>query len=468
MFKLTGIKKRWVFNSLSVVMLIVLLAVSAFSAAFSSYYYSSVQSGLVAKAKTATDFFSNYITQSPDSFYVSAVRYAQNFSDKNRMELQFINVRGGIITSSFGLTAGTSPGTDDISQALTTKEMSVWSGRDPETGERIMAVSSPLIYTNGELIGVMRYVTSLKTVDRQILFGILLAVAAGVSIILFVFFSNLYFIRSIVEPVTQITSTAKRIAAGSYGAQIEKTFDDEIGELADTINEMSRQIARSEKMQSEFISSVSHELRTPLTAISGWGETLLYDDGTDPAETKRGIVTMLKETNRLTKLVEDLLEFTRIQDGRIKLNVEETDIRAEFEDTVYIYGNQLRKENISLEYIDGGDVPNILCDGQRLKQVFLNILDNAAKHGREGRRITAYIGLEGDKVVTRIRDFGPGIPEEELPHIKLRFYKGSSKERGSGIGLAIAEEIVNLHNGRLIIENAEGGGTLVTIELPLN
>ena len=166
-------------------------------------------------------------------------------------------------------------------------------------------------------------------------------------------------------------------------------------------------------------------------------------------------------------MVEELLEFSRMQDGRFTLNVALSDIRAEFEDTVFMYGSRLEQENISLQYLDNDDdIPEIPCDTARMRQVFLNILDNAAKHGGEGGKITAEMCLEGDMVVVRIRDFGPGIPEEELPLVKKRFYKGSSKARGSGIGLAVCEEIVSMHNGSLELTNAEDSGTLVTICLP--
>lgn len=211
---------------------------------------------------------------------------------------------------------------------------------------------------------------------------------------------------------------------------------------------------------------MSHELRTPLTAISGWGETLLTSENLD-AETRRGVVIIAREAKRLTGMVEELLEFTRMQDGRFTLHVETADILAEFEDTVFMYGNRLRQEGICLHY-DGcdEDIPEIPCDVARMRQVFLNILDNAAKHGGEGKRIDASIAHEGSFVVIRMRDYGPGIPEEELPHVKLKFYKGSSKARGSGIGLAVCEEIVTMHGGTLTLENAEGGGTLVTISIP--
>ena len=143
-------------------------------------------------------------------------------------------------------------------------------------------------------------------------------------------------------------------------------------------------------------------------------------------------------------------------------------ILAEFEDTVFMYGNRLKQEGICLHY-DGCDeeIPEIPCDVARMRQVFLNILDNAAKHGGSGKRIAVHLSQQEGEYVITIRDFGPGIPEAELPYVKQKFYKGSSKARGSGIGLAVCDEIVQRHGGRLDIANAEGGGTVVTVYLPL-
>ena len=196
-------------------------------------------------------------------------------------------------------------------------------------------------------------------------------------------------------------------------------------------------------MQTEFISSLSHELRTPLTAISGWSETLLSGESLDPEETRRGIAIIQRESRRLTEMVTELLDFTRMEDGRMTLNVDMTDIRGEFEDTVYMYGSRLRQEGIQLRVLENdGEIPEIPCDPKRMRQVLLNILDNAAKHGGEGKRIDASIRLEGSFVVIRIRDYGPGIPDDELPLVKKKFFKGSSKARGSGIGLAVCDEII--------------------------
>ena len=275
-----------------------------------------------------------------------------------------------------------------------------------------------------------------------------------------------YFIRSILVPVDEITEKAKKIANGSYGVQIQKKYNDEIGVLADTINEMSVKINQNEKTQTYFISSLSHELRTPLTAINGWSETLLDSEELDP-ETRRGVKIISREAKRLTEMVVNLLDFTRLQDDRLNLNVEEADIRAEFEDTVFMYSSRLAQEGIQLNYEESEEeIPMIPCDHSRLRQVFLNLLNNAAKHGGDGNRIDASMTCEGDWVVVRIRDYGHGIPEDELPRVKERFYKGSSKARGTGIGLAISDEIIRMHGGTLELANAEGGGAIVTVMLP--
>jgi signal transduction histidine kinase len=187
----------------------------------------------------------------------------------------------------------------------------------------------------------------------------------------------------------------------------------------------------------------------------------------DP-QTQRGMKIIHGETHRLTEMVVELLDFTRIEDGRFTLNVEISDIRGVFEDTVYMYGSRLAQEGIRLELMDSDqDIPEIPCDPQRMRQVFLNILDNAAKHGGDGKRIEASMEMEEDEVVVRIRDHGPGIPEEELPLVKKKFYKGSTKVRGTGIGLAVCDEIIALHSGELTLENAPDGGTIVTVRLPV-
>lgn len=466
MLQVGGLRKRWLLNTASVVFALGLVCVMAVTASFSAYYYSNMESDMKSRAKTTTDFFADYIDQSYNEYYQSCITYAQTFEYKDTLELQFISKDGDLVASSYGQWAGESPSTPEIQEAVNQRKPSAFVGKNPSTGERIMAVSCPMIYSNGEVIGVLRYVTSTRKLDVQIVVVALISSMVLLAVLVVVMISSNYYLRSIMNPVAEITEKAKRIANGSYGVQIKTPYRDEIGELADTINEMSNKIAQNEKMQAEFISQLSHELRTPLTVINGWSETLLADENMD-ADTRQGLKIISSEAKRLTEMVMELLDFTRMQDGRMTLSVEPTDIRAEFEDTVYMYGSRLAQDGIQLHYIDNDqDIPEIPCDPKRLRQVFLNILDNAAKHGGEGKRVDASMEYDGDAVVVRIRDYGPGIPEDEIPLVKKKFYKGSSKARGTGIGLAVCDEIVEMHGGTLTLENAPGGGTLVTVRLP--
>ena len=460
-----SIRTRWMLNSVGVVILLVVVAVSAFTLAMSSYYYSTMRSSMEGSVEYMASWFSEY--NSASAYLSNARSTAADFTEKSRIELQFLSATGKVQVSTSDLTVGSEPATEDIARAIQLRTPQSWNGNDPKTGEHVLSVCHPVVY-EGRLIGVIRQVTSLRLVDRQLLMVAGLTCLIGLAVLAVIFASNLYFINSIVGPVADITDTARRIAAGSYGIQMEKKFDDEIGELTDAINDMSLKIDQAEKTQSEFISSVSHELRTPLTAINGWAETLYNGEVQGAEAEKKGMGIIVSEARRLTGMVEELLEFSRMEDGRFTLSVEPTDIKTELEDAVYTYREFFRRKGLELNYEEREEeFPLIDGDPQRLRQVFCNLLDNADKHGGAGGRIDASIRRENDQVVIRIRDYGPGIPVDELPHVKYKFYKGSSKARGSGIGLAVCDEIVTRHNGELTMGNAAGGGCVATIRIPL-
>ena len=279
---------------------------------------------------------------------------------------------------------------------------------------------------------------------------------------------NIWFWRCVSNPIDELTKFAGRIAGGSYGIRMEDKFDNELGNLTHEINDMSSKVAVAEKSRTDFVSQVSHELRTPLTAITGWAETI----GFDPAvkgDSRRGINIISKEAERLTGMVTELLEFTRIQDGRFNLRVELIDITAELEDALFTYGELLKQAGMELKYTaPPAEIPLIPGDPERLKQVFINVMDNALKHGGDGKKLDVTLTSDASFVHIEFRDYGHGIPAGELPHVKEKFYKGSSKNRGTGIGLSVCDEIITRHDGTLDIRNADGGGCVVTVSLPLN
>ena len=463
-----GMRQRWLLYTSLVAGLIGTLCVLLVTSFFSGSIYASREAEILEYVDTANAYFNDRVNKSESDFYEACVIYTQTCDTGKKLDLQFVNVNGEVVASSAGEQDGQMPCTTEIAEAISSRGVCTFAGKEPVNRQGIMAVSSPLIATSGEVIGVLRFVTPTSSMDRQIVRIAVSALAIVIVMIALMLLTVNFYVQSVLKPVMQISEKARMIAGGSYGIQIPTKFDDELGELAETINEMSMKINQNEKTQTEFISSLSHELRTPLTAITGWSETLLQSDDLDES-THRGMKIIHREAGRLTEMVLSLLDFTRIQDGRMTLNMEMADLRNEFEDTVFMYGSRLEADGIHLEYLENeDDIPDVSCDPQRMRQVFLNILDNASKHGGEGSRIEAEICNLEDSIAVRIRDYGPGIPEDEIPLVKKKFYKGSSKARGSGIGLAVCDEIVEMHGGQLILENAPGGGTLVTVQLPVS
>lgn len=466
--RIRGLRQRWLVSAVLPVVLLVMFAVAVFTIASAQYYYNSMRSGLEARARIAADTFTGYGVKSYGEYYRLASYSVETFEEKDQLELQFINANGRVQVSSYGLTAGTSPGTADIESAIG-GTMGHFQGRDPQTGENILSVSSPLLF-NSRVVGVLRYVTSLRAVEHQIFLNFLAATVFALLVVALTVLSNALFINNVVEPVAVVSDAARRISGGSYGIRIDNHYQDELGELVDNINDMSLKISQAEQIQQEFVSSVSHELRTPLTAINGWAETLAVDPLGNAEQTMRGLGIIEKESRRLTAMVEELLDFTKIQDGRFTLRIDTVDLISELEDMIYTYRELFRQEGIEVVYTLGDeDIPSIAADGERMKQVFSNVLDNASKHGGSGKRVDVSAEAADGNIVIRVRDYGPGIPAEELPFVKQKFYKGSSKARGSGIGLAVCDEIVKLHGGTFDVANADDGntGTVVTITVPM-
>ena len=284
------------------------------------------------------------------------------------------------------------------------------------------------------------------------------------AILFFVILSSSYFINSIVIPVGQVGQTARKIAQGDFDARLEKKNDDEIGELCDVINYMAGELSAADRMKNDFISSVSHELRTPLTAIKGWGETLLTSGGSDPETMEKGMHVIINETERLSSMVEELLDFSRMQSGRLTIVKGKLDILAELGEAVLMFTERAKREGVALVYNEPED---FMGDRNRLRQAFVNVIDNALKYSEAGGTVTVSAYNEGDSVRITVADRGCGIPPEDLPKVKHKFYKGNSTRRGSGIGLAMVDEIVRLHEGSFDIDSVEGEGTTVTLQFPV-
>ena len=297
-----------------------------------------------------------------------------------------------------------------------------------------------------------------------LIIGLIAAVIIAVSTIL-----GLVFTRSIVRPLRNIGNVAGKVADGDLSARIENyKYDDEIGELCGKINNMIDELNDADRLKNDFISTISHELRTPLTSIKGWGETLMQVGDTDPALTKRGMSVIISEASRLSGMVEELLDFSKIQSNRMNLQLKKIDVLAELDETVFTFRERAIKEGIEIIY-NAPELPAPMeADEDRIRQVFINIFDNAIKYNYHGGRVIVLAQITSPTVLEiSISDTGRGISPENLPRVKEKFYKTDNTVAGSGIGLAVADEIVKLHGGTLNIDSILNEGTTVTITLPI-
>lgn len=468
--KIDGITLRWLVNIIGVIAVFFIIVFIVSSLSLKSHYYSNVESILNSGASDSAISYFTSCLEAGNSIEQSAAEFIDSFSYKEKTTTWIIDSDGKVILSSSGFAIDEQDMPDYTSALTSDTDTGEYIGE--YDGQKIMAICQIIRNPQGDIAGAVRVMSSLKQVDRQLIWITLLIAAALLVVFAIVIFSNLFFIRSIIIPVKEIEETTKKISQGDYNVRIEKKYNDEIGNLCDSINSMAEDISQTDKMKNDFISTISHELRTPLTSIKGWAETLTFgtDESTDEL-TRKGLQVIVKEAGRLEGFVEELLDFSRLQSGRMNLKLARTDIFAELDETVFTFRERAMRDGIEVKY-SIPDVPAVAdADANRLKQVFMNILDNALKYSRAPSKIfvkAQFTKLDGNNAVSiAIADQGCGISKEDLPHVKEKFYKANVSVRGSGIGLAVTNEIVNLHKGKLEIDSEEGKGTLVTIYIPV-
>ena len=471
-----SITRRWITNNLGVIVLILLVIELAVIYAVQSYFYNSAQQYLLSKIISVNGVLTRYASDAGTNLNAEIRSTLENFSGKDKMELMAIDYDGMIVLTSSGFSPDYTISMPDYDEAMRSPVQGYCAKTmRTENGERIMAVCYPITEISEEYSAI-RVVASLETIDDTISGFVLAVTIAAIAVLLLLGLSDLYFVRSILRPIREINTNTEKFAQGDFSARINQESEDEIGELCAGINHMADELSTAEAMKNEFISSVSHELRTPLTAIKGWAETLsdmsadavAEQTPADPVMMQKGLHIIVGETERLSEMVEELLDFSRMQSGHFSLQMDTMDILAELGDAVLIYMERAKKDDIRITYDEPEMLPFVYGDKNRIRQVFINIIDNAIKYSDPGGlvQITAE-AVDHDKAVRiTVQDHGCGIKKSDLGKVKTKFYKPNHTRRGSGIGLAVADELVGLHNGTLDIDSEENVGTTVTITLP--
>ena len=462
------IKSRWIKSILAVTVAVLLALGTIIIYSVYTRYFSAAEMTIRARISPSVDnFFSAYNTGDEDLFALGAGEFVENFTYKDKIELWVLDENGKTIATSNAFGASSTTSIQDYYDALISYDNIGISHSKTAGGENVLALSYILRDSNGRNYGALRYLVSMDDAYEQFIRITAVIILSFAMIIIIISLLGRYFVSSIVRPVENINRITKVIAKGDFSVRIESNSDDEIGELSDSINEMANRLNEIDTMKNEFISTVSHEIRTPLTAIKGWGETL-KNIGSDSEITQKGLDIIISETSRLSDMVEELLDFSRIQSGGMKLIYKSFDLIQLIENVCLSYGQRTKGENKKFIFSPAVNDLYIEADESKIKQVIINLIDNAVKYTESSDEIKVSVEKIHKNAIIYIEDNGKGISEKDLPHIKEKFYKADYTVRGTGIGLAVADEIVKKHGGTLTIDSTLGEGTRIKISLPIH
>lgn len=457
------VTKRVVGYFFIVILFIVLVIDFAILYDVKNYYYKNIQNFLNLRLENTISFYERYYKDK--SFNEILYMDSAPLMGYEDVQAQLIDKDGNIVYDNMGGVTGLEITVENLEKAEGRYEIL----KDPKLygNEKVMAVTGRLTNNSGSVIGYVRLISTLADANShmsKVLYSML--IFSSVIILLSLVFSFL-FARSITKPITELTKAAKKFASGDYTERLNIKSYDEIEQLSNTMNIMADEILKKEQIKNDFISSISHELRTPLTSIKGWAVVL---KGLKPEEKQyleEGLTIIENESDRLGEMVENLLDFSRFVSGRISLEKSTVDITAVARDVV----KQLtpKMNNNQITFIDeiNDEVQLMSVDENRIRQLIINILDNAIKFTSTGGWVKVQTFRDGDKFRILVSDNGRGISKDELKRVKEKFYKGKHSKSHSGIGLSICDEIAKLHGGSLNIYSERNMGTTVSIELPI-
>lgn len=391
--------------------------------------------------------------------------------DSGTRNYYILDGENGTVLTDSDPTADTVEMTLNIQTAMTGE-----SGYASDASADYMDVALPVEGDAGSFIIYIRDNKATVTSLNEQLFSIILR-ALGVGLAISVLLS-LLLAKTMIAPIQDLTHAAERVAGGDFSDKLENSSKDEIGVLTRTFNNMADQLedtlndlTKSEQMRREFVANVSHELRTPITSIRSYAETLEEDPDIRPEMRQRFLEVILNESDRMTKIVQDLLTLSRFDAGSIAFYFESFSFEKSVRDVYSAMRLEAQSHGHVFELEIETPLPDIRGDRARIEQVIINMVSNAVKYTKDGGTIRITAGRKDDEVWCAVRDNGIGIPKADVDKVFDRFYrvdKARSRESGgTGLGLSIASEIVTRHGGRIDLRSREGKGTTITVWLPV-
>ncbi|MGO3019119.1 MAG: ATP-binding protein [Anaerococcus sp.] len=429
-----------------------------------NYNESSLVGAMLNQARYNQVLYSNNLTRYNLSEIIIGDK--NSFYRNNIAQVQILDNSATVLFDSLASSqTGKKIDSSDVNKAKD-GEYAYQKNYNTSTNEQTISLSYP-ITNNQKQIGILRLISSMDMVHDIVNKQMRVYLLFGLLTLILTFFVSVYAAERWISPIKALTKIGEKLAAYDFDAKADDSGNNEISELASTLNFMSENIIKREDMKNEFISSVSHELRTPLTSIKGWAITLQSKDIQKNEDMlNQGLSIIESEGERLSMMVEDLLDFSRLSSSNFEYHKENLNIVNLVKEVHTQLYPRAVNDKINFTFFSSYDELLINADKNRMKEVFINIIDNAIKFTPENGDIDVYITTDNKDINITVKDTGEGIKEDEIAFVSSKFYKGSSSKSQTGLGLSICEEIVKAHKGRLIIKSKYTEGTSVSVILP--
>lgn len=451
-------------SSILIIVLIILLPLGFITQQiFLGFYYNKIQDQLI----DLSNRYSHSITSIDDKDILTMFETLAKMTDQ---EIVIVNQQGKVVANS-GL-----PGVVEINKNTIRDVSSLKMGSfikdefyDKRLKNSYLYIGRPL-FSQHQFIGAIYVFSSIDQIIKSVDIVKKLLILAGIGSLMLAMGIIFMVSRRLANPLIEMTDVTKRIAKGDLKSRVIVTNKDEIGLLAESINDLAIELDHYRSNRQEFFASISHELRTPITYIEGYVHALknqLYQSN-EEEETYLSIIQ--QESNRMSKLVSDLFELSKMEEGKFPIYLEKIDLIEVMENAVMKTNLKAKEKGLELLFDNQLIVPFIKADGARLEQVIINLIENAISYTNKGF-IKINIGSKEKYLVVLIEDTGNGIPEKDLPYLFDRFYRvEKSRSRiygGTGLGLAIVKQLIILQNGSINVDSKVGEGSKFEITLPI-
>ncbi len=428
---------------------------------FSGFYYNQVQNHINQLASR----YAGAITASRSTMTVNMIEMMSSFSD---VKMMVLDAQMNIMANS-GVSWTPQIPVNDISR-LETGDAIQTEMVDPTSGERFLAAGQPIL-ADKSFYGAVYVLSSVNGIDQSLKKVQQLLMLSGVGAFFIALGFTFVLSRKLSEPLVLMEKATRRIAKGDLDARVHPPSNDEIGSLATAINDLAVDLQRYRDTRREFFANISHDLRTPMTNVEGYARVL--KEGLYETEEEKGkyLDIIHQESIRVTRLLHDLFELSKMEEGKISLEMEWIDLTEVMAHMIQKVEPKAKGKGLDISVDLPDQFPFVYADGLRMEQIFMNLLENAIRYTESGTIKVQIRRTEQGKVLTIVEDTGIGIPDKELPHVFERFYrveKSRSREHGgTGLGLAIVKQLVDMQGGAIEVTSVIGKGTRFEITFPV-